>query len=366
MSADAAAVRSDALHSRVLHFALRGAGTFESVALDIARFQVEEFSGHARLLALGGGRLDSLHDVPAVPVEAFRLGRVAVHAEADDVARFETSGTTGHETGAHHFRTLTTCRTLAVELGRRHLLSPDVREATIVALAPAPRIPQRSSLGFMMSVLMEALDGRGLGEPTFDVTSDARWLHGATLSSGVARAADVARARHEPLVVLGAAFAHAALLDALGGSRIALPEGSVAMVTGGFKGRAREVPEAALRESLATSLGLEPANIVGEYGMTELSSQLWEPRSLRTGARPLYRPPPWLRVVALDAVTLEPVQTGRAGLACFVDLGNVDSALRVLTQDEVVVHDDGVELLGRARGAPPRGCSLALEAWLPR
>jgi hypothetical protein len=50
------------------------------------------------------------------------------------------------------------------------------------------------------------------------------------------------------------------------------------------------------------------------------------------------------------------------GLARFVDLGNVDSAVAVLTEDLVRVHRDGVELLGRRRGAAPRGCSLAFES----
>jgi hypothetical protein len=55
---------------------------------------------------------------------------------------------------------------------------------------------------------------------------------------------------------------------------------------------------------------------------------------------------------------------GEIGLARFTDLGNVDSAVCVVTQDLVRRVDGGVELLGRQPGATPRGCSLAIEALL--
>jgi hypothetical protein len=52
---------------------------------------------------------------------------------------------------------------------------------------------------------------------------------------------------------------------------------------------------------------------------------------------------------------------GREGIARFVDLANVDSAVAIQTADRIRHVDGGIELLGRTPGAPPRGCSLALE-----
>jgi hypothetical protein len=52
------------------------------------------------------------------------------------------------------------------------------------------------------------------------------------------------------------------------------------------------------------------------------------------------------------------------GLARFIDLGNVDSAVCVVTQDLVRRVGGGIELLGRQPGATPRGCSLSIEALL--
>ena len=49
-----------------------------------------------------------------------------------------------------------------------------------------------------------------------------------------------------------------------------------------------------------------------------------------------------------------------------IDLLNVDSAVAVLTQDRVRRVAGGFEILGRLPGAPPRGCSLAIDELLGR
>ncbi|NUO52349.1 MAG: acyl-protein synthetase, partial [Polyangiaceae bacterium] len=112
------------------------------------------------------------------------------------------------------------------------------------------------------------------------------------------------------------------------------------------------------------ALGIAERDIVGEYGMTELSSQLYEPRLVDDppSAPGTYRPPPWLRVEAADPETLAVLPRGSEGIARFVDLANVDSVSFVQTLDWVSVDERGdVRLFGRAPGAEPRGCSLALE-----
>jgi hypothetical protein len=106
--------------------------------------------------------------------------------------------------------------------------------------------------------------------------------------------------------------------------------------------------------------------------MTELTSQLYEGviRESALAARHpeagpgLYFEPPWLRVTPVHPVSVLPVADGETGLARFIDLGNVDSAVSVVTQDLVRRVSGGVQLLGRQPGAAPRGCSLAIEALL--
>jgi hypothetical protein len=96
--------------------------------------------------------------------------------------------------------------------------------------------------------------------------------------------------------------------------------------------------------------------------MTELSSQFWEATLVDPDAKHgVFAEPPWARVVPVDPETLAPVAEGDIGIARIEDLANVDSAVAVLTQDRVRRVGARFELLGRAAGAPPRGCSIALD-----
>lgn len=367
---------SNELHERVQRFAAGDtADTFGGLALDIARFQADASAGFRRLVLSRGASLNALDDIPPVPTDAFRLARVATFEPSYDSVRFFTSGTTGAERGTHAMRRTDTYETLSLSFGRQALLAPQ-GSAVVVALAPPLGNPPSSSLGYMMARFMESFDGEPLAEleTRFDSASPARWLvdeNGVSLS-GLEHAARIASRARRPLLVLGTAFALVRTLDDLAGARLPLPLGSVVMQTGGFKGRTREVSMEELREGVTAAFQLGPGRVVGEYGMTELTSQLYE-GTLRESALAARHPaaapgvyfePPWLRVTPVDPLTLLPVPDGDAGLARFIDLGNVDSAISVVTQDLVRRVGGGVQLLGRQPGAPARGCSLAVEALL--
>ncbi len=371
-----AVAASDALHERVRAFGRAGlagettSGAFDELACAIARFQAEYSPGYARLIERRGSRLDSLASIPAVPVDAFRLTRVCVHPEALDVATFRTSGTTGEVPGIHPVRTLETYRELACAWGERALFSAWPGPKTIIALAEWPGAPPRSSLGFMMQAFMERFDGRALTPNpdgvAFDASNPVRWLaspHGVDVD-GLERAASIAKKRSEPLFVLATSFALVGLLDALDGATLPTPSRTVVMQTGGFKGRSREVEPNELRARVARAFRTSEDSVVSEYGMTELSGQLYEgtvPGAALQGPRGIYLEPPWLRVVPVKPDTLEPVPPGDTGIARFIDLTNVDSAVAIQTQDWVRRTPHGIELLGRRVGAPPRGCSLPFE-----
>jgi hypothetical protein len=340
--------------------------SFDALALDIARFQATHNRTFARLCSHRGARLDTLAEVPAVPADAFRLGRVAVHSGSADSAAFLTSGTTGGGSGRHFFRTLDTYAELCVSWGRRALLrSADARSCTVLALAPPFEPERRSSLGYMMWRFMQALDARPLAAPAFDANEPGRWLlaDGRVDVEGLRRGAALAAARGEPVLLLATSFALVWLLDVLAGRTLPLPVGSVVMLTGGFKGRSRSVDGAELGLALCRTLAVEPRHLIGEYGMTELSSQLYDGGFHADGQEPsVFVEPPWLRVTPVDPRSLEPVAVGDAGLAQFTDLANVDSAVAVLTRDLVRRVPGGIVLVGRQPGASLRGCSLAIEA----
>lgn len=284
-----------------------------------------------------------------------------------------TSGTTGRARGLHCFRTTETYRAVALDFGAR-ALRIGAAACVVVSLAPAPDrgeslLTPSSSLAFMMRLFQESWDARAFEGGEFDVFAPERWLvrdQGVEVA-GLERAARRALERGEALVVLATAFALVGLLDALGGRRIEAPSGTAVMVTGGYKGRSRELDAGLLRRDVAGAFGIPESHVVGEYGMTELTSQLYEgtlPGASLDGPPGMFLEPPWLRVEPVDPVTLEPVEPGATGIARIVDLANVDSAVAIQTDDIVRRTERGIELVGRREGAEPRGCSLATEALL--
>jgi hypothetical protein len=366
---------SNALHARVRILACDwAAGTvpresFDTLALDIARYQAAYIPGVARLVAARSADLSNVTAIPAVPVEAFRLTRITAHPGDLDEVRFETSGTTGTAPGVHPMRTTETYRELALAMGRAALTSPWPGSRVVVALTSDPGPAPKSSLGFMMRAFIEEFDRRplfGRVDAQFERSEQGRFLVGPSGVdvSGLARAAEQALARDEPLLVLGTGFSFMLLIDQLRGATIPAPARTVVMPTGGFKGKTREIGYGDLVRELASVFGIPETHVVGEYGMTELTSQLYEgvlPGGALSGERGVFIPPPWLRVTPVDPETLEPTPGGELGLARFTDLGNIDFPMCIVTQDLVRRRGGGVELLGRRQGAPPRGCSLAVE-----
>lgn len=294
--------------------------------------------------------------VPAVPTTAFKFVELVSSTDGAREAVFRTSGTTsGSEArGTHVVPRMALYRASALP-NLHAYLNPDREALAVLSLIPHPDAAPDSSLSTMMGFASDAWSG------------PAHWVghpqDGPDPAAFIAAAHQLADAG-TPALVAGTAFAFVHLLDALTeeGVSVALPPGTRLMETGGFKGRSRSVERDVLYARLEDRLGVPASRMVNEYGMTELLSQLYEPM-LREGrgGRGVHVPPPWLRVRALDPVTLDPAPEGVPGLLAFFDLANLGSVSHVLTQDLGVVDGRGVRLMGRAPGAEPRGCSLALE-----
>jgi hypothetical protein len=331
---------------------------FEAFALEAFALQFERNGAYRAFCERRGatpGSVRRWQDVPPVPATAFKhLDLVAGDTRAVE-ATFRTSGTTrGAEgRGRHLVPRLSLYRASLLPTFAAHVLAARGR-IRFVSLIPSPSEQPESSLSFMVGAAADRF------------STEAHWLvnaQGVLDENALRRILRRASNAREPVLVLGTVLALLHALDRIEGAPIAaLAPGSRVMETGGFKGAGRAVTRVELYERLARAMGLPSGRIVSEYGMTELLSQLYEPvLSEGPGATGTHVPPPWLRVRALDPVTLEEVEPGEEGLLCFFDLANAGSVCHVLTEDVGSVVRGRVRLTGRAAGAEPRGCSLAMD-----
>jgi hypothetical protein len=340
---------------------------FAAFAGDIARYQAENVEGYARLVKARGIAASALGDpvsLPAVPTDAFKLTRVAAFDEAETKVIFRTSGTTAGARGArgaHAMREVSTYDAAAVAFGRRWLARDFTEKVPVVVLGPSPDAAPDSSLVHMCAAFALAFGTEAAVSDVFVIQDDV--IDATRFDERVA----VALAKEQPMLVLATSFALVHFIEGMDEIEFSLPPGSRVMQTGGFKGKSREVEPAKLRSEVARVFRVPERAIVSEYGMTELSSQFYERTLFDDASAPnVYAEPPWARVVPVDAETLEPVKDGEVGIAKIVDLMNVDSAVAVLAADRVRRVYGGFELLGRAPGAPPRGCSIAIDELLGR
>jgi hypothetical protein len=324
-------------------------------------------------------------EIPAVPVRAFQEGSLSSD-DAPVVRVFETSGTTTGRRGRHALseRALALYRR-SLEPSFRHFLLPELepeppgsRSGLLpLVLGPASAEAPGSSLYFMVDEVLAHL-----------FATPARRAFGPGGLDGTAwRAALVeAESQGRPACLLGTALAlHAALawLEARG-ERFHLASGSRALQTGGMKASGMTLEPRELRARAAEWLGLEPAAVVGEYGMTEACSQFYESTwrdawaggdgcdlEAREAEEPrLLHGPPWARAVVCDPETLEPAPAGRTGVLRLVDLAN-RFTLSFLQTEDLAVAREGTQglgsgpfvLAGRAAAAAARGCSLAAAEW---
>lgn len=354
---------------------------FDGLARALFAHQFEGCSPYRHYCEVRGVSPQNLNhwtDIPAVPTEVFRTVDLCTFPTRDAALCFLTSGTTSGAQGRHFLRQTSSYEASLGPWLDAHLL-PRGERPRILVLAPSSAADPNSSLSFM---LQWAVEQRGAAGSAFC------WSEGLPDLVGAMERLRAAAADGQPVLVLGTARALQALLEGtvrgeLEGPLV-LPEGSRIMETGGFKGATATLDRDAFYRGLSKLLGVPVASIISEYGMTELGSQGYQP-SVRMatderlaasceallareptladpwGIPRLFLFPPWCRVRAVDPHNLALLPEGAVGLLRFWDLSNVDSIQVVQTADVGRVLPEGIVLEGRALGASPRGCSLAVD-----
>ena len=299
--------------------------------------------------------------IPPVPTTAFKHVALVAGRADDAEAVYRTSGTTAgtEQRGTHYVLDLTLYNSSLLPSFAARIV-PDRAVLPMLSIIPRESEMPDSSLAHMVAVVTERL---GSDESAY-FASARDGIDIVALESALHAFCD----RGTPVCILGTSFSFVHWLDDMTrrGARIALPDGSRLMDTGGYKGKSREVPADVMLTSYENMLGIPRDACINEYGMTELCSQMYDAtltERVRYGAAGIRRkvPPPWLRVRVVDAVTLEPVPHGSHGLVQLFDLANIGSVLAVQTEDIGVALEDGYQLLGRTPGAVPRGCSIAMD-----
>lgn len=326
--------------------------TFERLALEAFAHQFEHLLPYRAMCERAGkspSSVASWRDVPLIPAAAFATLELAT-APARET--FRSSGTLGDTRSVHHHPFPDLYRA-AIEASFPRFCLPRGDRPPMLALVPPRSVAPDSSLAFMVEHLLSRFGG-----PASDYACGERGVEGAKARSWFG-----ARQREgRPVLILATSFALADLLDFVGriGLKFRLPAGSAVFETGGFKGRSRELSRVDLHRRLEELLFVAPDAVVGEYGMTELTSQGYT-ATLSGGDPEIFVPPHWMKVRVLDPVTLAELPPGATGLLAFFDLANVGSALHLLTEDLGSLEGPGFRLAGRAPEADLRGCSLLAE-----
>ncbi|HEX2486675.1 MAG TPA: AMP-binding protein [Myxococcota bacterium] len=335
---------------------------FDALARDLFAFQVAHCPPYARFCEARGRtpeRVASWREIPAVPTGAFKELALRSFPPERTCKVFRTSGTTDERRGALHLDTVTVYEASLGPTFERFVL-PDLapgERALFAVLAAAPGEAPDSSLSHMFGALLAR---RGAEGSRF-------FVRGGRLDvDALLKALGAAAQRPEPIALCGTAFAFVHLLEALeaGGRALRLPETARLMETGGFKGRARERSRDELYAELEARLGVPPARVVNQYGMTELGSQFYDSVLREPDAPRRKLGPPWARARVVDPESGEECAPGEVGLLAVVDLANTGSVLALQTADVARSLGDGFELVGRAPGAEARGCSIAADALL--
>lgn len=315
------------------------AASFEQMALNLFRYQVQNCPPYAEYLAALGRdprSVQALSGIPFLPIEFFKTHEVRTDPTGwVPQETFLSSGTTQQQRSRHLLRDPALYRHNATRIFEQTYGA--LTSWTFLALLPSYLEQGNSSLVAMVEHFARK---SGQSQPAF-------FLHDhATLLQALASAK---RDTSRQVMLLGVSYALLDLVAAYAGA----PElqGLTVLETGGMKGRRREMIREELHAELQTAFG--PQGIHSEYGMTELLSQAYS-----TGEGRFFCPP-GLRILLREPSDPFSADAARsAGAINVIDLANVDSCAFIETKDLARQHPDGsFEVLGRLDNSDVRGCN---------
>jgi hypothetical protein len=296
----------------------------------------------------------SWKDIPAVPINAFKEVSLTCTPPEKAERYFMTSGTTQGVKGKHYHPTLQVWN-LSMKTYFKQRFMKETEKIRMGILFPTEEEMPNSSLARYLALAKQEFGTEEshylLGENGIDLEKLIQELEQAEQSG-------------EPYALLGASFSFVHLFEELAkiGRRFQLPPGSRILDTGGFKNQSKEWELDDFYQELSRVLGVQRKDCINMYGMTELSSQLYDAGneqipSVKSG-------PHWLKTRIINPLTGVEVAEGERGVIVHCDLANFNSVTTILTEDLGMKVGEGFLLLGRVQGTEAKGCSIAVEEFI--
>jgi hypothetical protein len=336
---------------------------FDTRALDLFRLQYQAVTPYQQWCNQSGispQSITSWNQIPVIPASSFKQLDWTSIPEAQRVNFFASSGTTGERRSHHHHgkESLKIYETSLLASFERLFLSMTNSQSIAFRfgfLVPPSLDVPHSSLAHMMETIRRKWDSQNPPPYLSHCNPSNLWV----LNEHKIRAFfhKISENPSIPVCLMGTAFSFIHLLDWGGTERLSLelPQGSVILETGGYKGQSREVTRVELHQMIASTFKIGLDKIVTEYGMSELSSQAYR----RPGSPPNpFCTPPWMRIRIINPEDGREALTGQTGMIQIFDLANVYSVMALETEDLGSSWTNGFELYGRASTSEPKGCSL--------
>lgn len=310
--------------------------SFEEKALRIYQYQKKHNPIYNKYISLIGAKeINRLEEIPHMPISAYKHHKVVTGSLPEEIV-YTSSGTSIAGASHHYVYDRQRYLDLTVDL-YEHMYDTPLSDIAVLALLPSYLERDGSSLIDMIQHFI-SLGNQELSD--FYLYDHSR-LYDALLQCKEATV---------PTLLFGVTYA---LLDFCDEYRLHYPELTV-METGGMKGTRQEMPKAYVHKKIKSALGV--STVHSEYGMTELSSQLY---SRGDGVFDYNR---YIKAHIRDITDpLSDITMGKQGIICLTDLANIDSCAFIMTDDTgYMPNSDQLVLTGRVDLSEARGCNLMI------
>lgn len=308
---------------------------YELLVLDIYEYQKNYNPVYAEYLSNLGNRIvKKACDIPYLPISGYKHHKIIAGEDLTEIT-YSSSGTTVTGKSLHHVRDRQAYLDHTVKIYESQY--GPVADYVYLALLPNYLEREGSSL---IDMMQHFINLSRQSESDFYLYDHER-LYDTLIQC---------KSNGKPTVLFGVSFA---LMDFAEKYKLDFPD-LIIMETGGMKGQRKELPKAEMHRRLEESFNV--SSIHSEYGMTELSSQLY---SIGDGA---FDQNIYLRSEIMDITDpLSQASNGKQGIVCLTDLANIDSCAFIMTEDTGYINTNNqLVLTGRLDMSEARGCNLLL------